>query len=376
MSKINIKLSSTGILLSIIILATSCKDQISVPNVPESIANQIDTLLTQDDIGALTIGIVKQDTLYKIHRGTLLTGEVPTDQTLYEIASITKTFTGTLLAKAIVDKKANLDDDIRLYLSEEYPNLEYNGYPVTFKHLVTHQSGLPLIFPDEEGMLEEPIDWDKLPFKFNKLQQNFSKEQFFESLHQFQLDTIPGNQFTYSNVGANLLGYLLENIYDKPFDLLLEQYIFQPLEMNQSSIRLSEVDKNRLAKGLNASKLEMPYRVEKSMNAEGGIITNVEDMIKYMQYHLNTDDLIVATSHQELWGGQYGDYEAGLFWQIFKNGENPDRIYQNGGAFGTSSWMTLIPELEIGIFLVTNSSGQNVHQKLSEAADKILSELQ
>ncbi|MEM6697825.1 MAG: serine hydrolase domain-containing protein [Bacteroidota bacterium] len=375
MSKINAKLLSAGILLSIIALTISCKDKNSTPSVPESIVAKIDTLLAQDDIEALTIGIVKQDIVYKIHRGKLLTGETPNDQTLYEIASLTKTFTGTLLAKAIVDGKVELEEDIRLYLPEKYPNLAYEGHPITFKHLVTHQSGLPLIFPEKEGLLKEPIDWDKLPFEFNELQENFSKEQFFKSLRQFRLDTIPGIQFTYSNAGANLLGYLLENIYEESFDLLLEQYIFQPLEMTQSSIRLSEVNSNRLAKGLNMNKIEMPYRVEKAMNAEGGIISNVEDMIKYMQYHLNTSDATVATSHQELWEGQYGDYEAGLFWQIFKDGDQPDRIYQNGGAFGTSSWMTLIPELETAIFLVTNSSGQNVHQKLSEAADGILSEL-
>jgi len=375
MSRRNIKFLIVSFFALVIMLSTSCKDEISALSIPKEIAAKIDTLMTHDDIEALTIRIFKQDTIYKIHRGKLLTGKVPNDQTLYEIASITKTFTGTLLAKAIVDGKVKLDDDIRLYLPDEYPNLEFEGHPIIFRYLVTHQSGLPLMFPHKKGMFDAPPDWDKLPFEWNRLQQDFTKENFFKSLRQFQLDTIPGHQLTYSNAGANLLGYLLENIYQKPFDTLINQYIFSPLNMTQSSIHLSKVDKSRLAQGLNENKVKMPFRVEKEMNAEGGILSNVEDMIKYMRYHLDKSDKVVDVAHQELWKGEYGNYEAGLFWQIFKDCEKPDRIYQNGGAFGTSSWMTLIPELGIAIFLVTNSFGQNVHQKLSEAADKIITEL-
>lgn len=69
---------------------------------------------------------------------------------------------------------------------------------------------------------------------------------------------------------------------------------------------------------------------------------------------------------------EIGDFENGIFWQIFKDGDKPDRIFQNGGGFGTSRWLTIIPQSRSGVFIVTNVAGPNVHQKLKESADRIL----
>ncbi len=279
------------------------------------------------------------------------------------------------MAYALEENKVTIDDDIRLYLKDSFPNLEYEGYPITFRHLVTHQSGLPNMFPNNPELFENP-NWDELPFKINDLQEDFSKDDFFKELSKVSLATIPGTGLNYSNVGANLLGYLLEEIYDQPFEKLLAERIFNPLKMGNTHISKAKLNLDDVAVGQNTNRIRMPIRVEKSMNAEGGIISNTADMLKYMEYHLDEGNQVISVSHQHLWEGSYGDFEAGLFWQINKNGNKPDRIFQNGGAFGTSSWITLIPEEKIGVFIVTNVSGQNIHQKLSETVDKIISEIE
>jgi CubicO group peptidase (beta-lactamase class C family) len=279
------------------------------------------------------------------------------------------------LASAIVENKVKIDDDIRLYLNDSFPNLEYEGYPITFRHLVTHQSGLPHMFPNSPQLFENP-NWDELPFKINDLQKDFSKADFFRELSNVNLTVKPGNGLTYSNARANLLGYLLEEVYDKPFEKLLAERIFIPQKMENTHITRAILNLDNVAVGQNTNKIRMPIRVEKSMNAEGGIISNTADMAKYMKYHLEEDKQVISVSHQHLWEGSYGEYEAGLFWQINKNGDKPDKIFQNGGAFGTSSWITLIPEKKIGVFIVTNVAGQDIHQKLSETVDKIISEIE
>jgi len=332
-----------------------------------------DSLLLDEEIKAVSIGVIKNGKIYQFHKGQLITGKVPNENTLYEIASLTKTFTGTLLAQAILDKKLDIDDDIRDYLSGNFPNLEFNEKPITFRHLVTHTSGLPRMFPNK-GLFKNP-DWDNLPEKINKLQKGFKKHQFLEELGKVELDTIPGHKFNYSNAGANLLGYCLENVFDKSYEELLSQYILKPLEMNKTKITISEADSKSLAIGLNHKGLEMPPRAEKEMKAEGGIISNVSDMIKYMELQLNEENPLIKISHQELLNGKYGDFENGLFWQIFKNGENPKVIFQNGGAYGTSSWLTLIPESKMGVLIITNVSSPQIHQKLSIAIDKIIEQL-
>ena len=226
------------------------------------------------------------------------------------------------------------------------------------------------MFPIKKDLFDDP-DWDKLPFEINEMQENFSRKDFFDELVKVKLDTIPGLNFNYSNAGANLIGYLLEEIYDKPFEDLLHEKIMIPLKMKNTEISHSKINKNKIAYGQNSNKVKMPIRTEKSMNAEGGIFSTVEDMINYLKFHLDEKNTIVSISHQHLWNGKYGDFDTGLFWQVNKNGNNPDIIFQNGGAFGTSSWVSLIPDKKLGVFIVTNTSGQNIHQKLGDLANKI-----
>lgn len=368
-----------NIFLLAILILINCAQKHPVANRRNDPTFQIisvhcDTLLSEVGKAAISIGVIKNGKVYKIHKGGLINGQTPNDNTLYEIASITKTFTGTLLSKALLDKKVSLDEDIRKYLNVELPNLEYKRQPITLRHLVTHQSGLPYMFPNETSIFQN-INFDELPTKINTLENGLTKEQFFEHLKNVKLDTLPGIKFTYSNVGANLVGYILESNYQMSFEELLNKEILQPLDMENTIINKKRIDINKVAVGQNDNNKIMPLRTEKNMNAEGGIVSALSDMIKYMSFHLDKNNAVALSSHQELWNGKYGDFEAGLFWQIFKDGDKPDKIFQNGGSFGTSSWITIIPELGIGVFVVTNRSGQNVHQKLNSTVDKIIDKI-
>ncbi len=335
----------------------------------------LDSLLGGPDFEALSVGVIDKESKITFHKGKLLNGKTPSDETLYEIASLTKTFTGTLLAHAIEEGRVKIDDDIRKYLSDSFPNLEYKNQPITFRHLATHQSGLPNMFPNKIGLFDDP-SWNELPFQINALQENFSREDFFRELSGVKLDTVPGLHFSYSNAGANLLGYILEEVYNQPFVELLKEKVCYPLKMSSTIISRSALDVNKLALGQNSDKIKMPIRADKAMNADGGIISSTKDMLKYLEFHLDETIETVSISHQHLWDGKFGDFESGLFWQINKNGENPDRIFQNGGAFGTSSWVTLIPEEGIAVFIVSNVSGPDIHRRLNETVEKIISEIE
>ena len=335
---------------------------------------ECDSLLADPMIRSLSVAVIHKGRTYVFHKGQLVNGERPNDKTLYEIASLTKTFTGTLLAQAIAEGRMEIDEDVRTYIRGVYPNLEFSQKPMTLRHLVTHTSGLPHMFPEEPDLFKDP-DWDQLPYKINHLQNGFTKASFFEELKKVQLDTVSGFKFAYSNAGANLVGYCLEEVYGKSYEQLLKEYILVPLDMNDTDIVIDEANKKFIAVGLNANGREMPFRAEKQMKAEGGIISSLEDMTKYLKFQLRSDDPVVKISHGELLNGRYDPFESGMFWQLQKTEGKVTKIHQNGGAYGTSSWLTILPQKNTGIFMATNVSAPGIHQKMNQTVEKILAQL-
>ena len=98
----------------------------------------------------ISIGVVQAGRTSTHHSGNaeMPGSDIPAADSIYPIASITKTFTGILLAQAVIDGKVTLEDDVRKYLPGSYPNLEFEGRFIQLAHLVNHVSGLPFNLPD------------------------------------------------------------------------------------------------------------------------------------------------------------------------------------------------------------------------------------
>lgn len=323
----------------------------------------------QSKVG-ISIGIYNKGEIANYNYGSTQIDkqELPTNRTLYEIGSISKTFMGTLLAKAVKDEKLKMNDDIRLYLEGSYPNLEFKGSPIRLYQLVSHISGLPFFMPDSPNLFKNP-NYDSLPFVITRMQQNYSKQQFMNDLHQVKLDTVPGFQFHYSNAGAQLLKYILEKVYNKPFDKILEVNICRPLAMGNTNVIFAKNNTRLLAKGYDEKGNPMPYNPP-MLDAAGGIYSNITDMLYYLKFHLNELDEVVALSHM-ITTGKINGYAVGLNWQEKLNTERKRKIWQSGGTFGFSSYCVLYPDLNIAIVLLTNESDRTAQSELEEVADKI-----
>ena len=322
----------------------------------------------------LSIGIYKNGKVYSYNYGTTQreNPKLPTNKTVYEIGSISKTFTGTLLAQAVKDKKVKIDDDIRKYLDGSYPNLEYQGKPIKLSHLVSHISGLPFFLPDNPNLFQN-ANFDTLPFTISKIQQNYSKQKFFADLHNVKLDTVPGYNFHYSNVGAQLLKYILERVYNMTYDKLLNEYITKPLKMKNTNSLYSKNDFVNLAKGYNAKEKLMPYNPQ-ILDAAGGIFSTTSDMLQYLKFHLDEKNEVVALSHK-VTKGNINRFAIGLNWQEQLTEKKHKKIWQSGGTFGFSSYCVIYPELKIGIILLTNESDPTAQGGLEEIADKLFEKL-
>lgn len=297
----------------------------------------------------LSIGLYSKGSTYFYNYGETKrnTNQLPSKNSIYEIGSITKTFTGLLLAKAVNEKKINLDDDIRLWLPGNYPDLEFKGKAILVKHLADHTSRIPSVPLDLEKQKEyNPLN----PYK------NYDRQMIFDGLKNFRPDTIPGSKYDYSNMGMSILGIILEKVYGQSYSELIKTFA-ESKQMMHSRILTSTEDLKLKCTGYNDSGKETPYWELNNFMAAGGIQSCTEDMITYLKLNLEGKESYINASHQTHWGDD--KFGIGLGWHIIQTKKGNKMIWHNGGTFGFSSFCGLIKEKDCAVIILSNS-GSNV----------------
>jgi CubicO group peptidase (beta-lactamase class C family) len=319
----------------------------------------------------LSVGVLKDGKAYTFNYGEVEKGrrQLPTKHTLYEIGSITKTFTGVLLARAVAEGKVELDDDIRKYLDGEYPNLEFERQPVRLVHLINHTSQLPFVLPDRPELFKDPNPYE-LPRILTEIERKYTRDDFYRDLRRVRLEKAPGSDFKYSNAAAQLLGYILERVYGTTYERLVGAKITHRLKMRETKISLSAAEAKRLAKGhYENGSVALPGTPQSQ--AAGGLRSTVADMLEYVRFHLDERDEVVALSHRPTWGDiKY--YASGLNWQMNMTAGGRRKIFQSGGTFGFASHCAVYPELGLGIILLSNESDRDTQSRLNTLANEIL----
>ena len=310
-----------------------------------------DFMATHPQALAMSIGVYHAGESRTFDYGNLDPGNrrAPSHGSLYPIASITKTFTGTLLAQAQIEGKLRLDDDVRRYLDGDFPNLEFEGQPVRLFDLLDHRSGLPFFIPDRPETRPDFVTDVPWATRIAAATSDYSREDFYADLHRVQLAARPGEAFRYSNAGATLAGYVLERVYQKPYETLLKEKIFEPLGLRETTLTLSESQEKHRVRG---------YRGDTAMPAEpdvlqgaGAIKSSVRDLLKYAVWHLRETDAAVKLSHQPVF--TTGNYSAGLNWQIL-SAPGKRLIWQSGNFEGFHAYCILEPELGLAVVAMFN----------------------
>lgn len=295
----------------------------------------------------ISIGIIKDGQTQMYHYGEKdkHTQALPDDQTIYEIGSVTKTFTGILLAHTVNTKKIRLDDDIRKYLPGEYPNLQFHHQPVQVGHLSNHTSRLPRVPEDLDR--QAGYDADN-PYK------HYTREMMLHYLNTVHIDTVPGVIPEYSNYGTALLGIILESVHNVSLDRLLEQVITAPLGMPHTKFTLSEKERKQAATGYGEDGEEAHYWDFNGMEAAGGLKSTLPDMLRYLEANMKESNTDIALSHQQTTGSSAGQ-SAGLNWirSIWNQGSS--LIWHNGATYGFSSFIGFDKQARTGIVVLSNS---------------------
>lgn len=352
----------------------SLKENINLQSIVDNAAQK---MVEKPLINAVSIGIVYQGQEYIGHYGELEKGKanLPTDQTIYEIGSLSKTFTGTLVAKAVLDKKLNLEDPVQKYLSEDYPNLKFNNHPVRIKDLVTHTSGLPPMLPLPINALFKDFTNKKAPENINNVLKNYSQKDFLKDLHTVKLDTIPGYKFSYSNAGIELLGAVLEKVYHKKFEVLLKEYLAQHIQMKNTTINLTKKEEENLAVGYHSNYNDITMKMPTlSWGSSGNIKTTLPDMMKFVNYQLKNAPEIVE-SHKPLVTVD-DTFSSGYAWRVIKDKKLGTIYKHHGGVFRSQCFIYIVPKYNLGVFIITNQSGENTPKDMQNTLDEIFEKIE
>ncbi|HLZ88418.1 MAG TPA: serine hydrolase domain-containing protein [Puia sp.] len=308
-------------------------------------------LKSQKTVG-LEIGILKDNkTLYygygETERGNR---QLPDEHTIFEIGSITKTFTATLLAKAIVDGKMKLDDPVSKYLPDSLPVLEYRGMPATLQTIANHTSGIPgnpsnIKYPPEiKGV------WSGDPFK------DYDDNDLFSFYAHFKLKRKPGEKFEYSNLAFGTLGVMLERIYGKSFEQLVGEKISGPLGMVDTRQTVPPGDTPRVAHGYANNGQPAPAWHAKALAGCGALRSTASDLLRYAQAEIGQGPLqltaAIALTQQATY--RQKKFGLGLAWVIIRL-DRTMGVLHGGTTGGFGSLLILIPNKKAALVILANN---------------------
>lgn len=339
----------------------------------DSLVNSsVSAFMNDDSRVGLSIGIIKDGSSLCYNYGTTEKGkkQLPTGNSVYELASITKTFSSALLAKTVLDKKVKLDDDIRLYLDGKYPNLEYKGVPIKLVNLANLTSGLPNWMPDNKDLFSK-ANPDSIPYILDAIHKKYSRADLYRDLHQVKLDTVPGAVTRHCNTAAQLLGYIMERVYGAPIDKLLEQYFAKPLKMKNTAFLTDGKLPAALVKGYDGKGRVMPFIVWDDLRVAASISSTTTDMLKYMAYQMDEKNPDVMLSHRPT-NGTPENGAIALNWKVNLTDKGIRKFSHTGGSLGFSSYIVFYPDQKTGIILLANEAGPTTQGALINLADEII----
>ncbi|WP_194205195.1 D-alanyl-D-alanine-carboxypeptidase/endopeptidase AmpH [Superficieibacter sp. 1612_C1] len=298
----------------------------------------------------------------------------PQLDSVIRIASLSKLMTSEILVKLLDQGVVKLNDPLSKYAPPGARVPTYKGSPITLVNLATHTSALPREQPG--GAAHRAVFvWP-------------TREQRWSWLSTATLKSAPGSQAAYSNLGFDLLADALANAAGKPYSQLFEQQITRPLGMKDTTFTPSPDQCKRL---MVAEKGASPCNNTLAAIGSGGVYSTPDDMMRWMQQFLSSDFYTRNTQADRMQTLIYqrsqltrvtgmdvpGKADAlGMGWVYMapKDGR-PGIIQKTGGGGGFITYMAMIPQHNIGAFVVVTRSPLTKFMNMSDGVNDLISEL-
>ncbi|HEX6316338.1 MAG TPA: serine hydrolase, partial [Gemmatimonadaceae bacterium] len=265
---------------------------------------------------------------------------------VFEIGSITKVFTGTMLAQMALDGALSLDDPVSKFLPATVKVPERNGQQITLGHLSTQNSGLPRM----------PTNFS--PANVLNPYADYTVQQLYSFLSGYTLTRDPGQLFEYSNVGMGLLGHALSQSAGSSYEDLVRARILTPLGMTNTAITLTPWMSDHLAMGHDPSGNVTANWDLPSLAGAGALRSTANDMLKFIAAAADTTHgpLAKAMALAQRPRMAAGPGRIGLNW-ITRFSANDTIVWHNGGTGGYRTFAGVSPRRRVGVVVLTNSGG-------------------
>ncbi len=367
--------------ISFAVLACRTIDSNQPSNLDETknLSSAIQQALDSTDFVGLGVAVIKENEI--VFRSGFGKSNVKKDRdynmkSIQPIGSISKLFIGTALVKGIELGYFNLDSPINEFLPFELSNPYHPNTEITLYHLVTHTSGITdsdlfwsnCYFIADTSKIDIGTDYIKsnygarqgnIPSLQELIQEYFDPNGRWYSKENF-IDAQPGKQYEYSNIGSSLAAYIIERESGVSFDSFCHQYIFDPLDMKNTSWKKGK-NETLLSELYLAKSMPLPT-FQLSSYPDGGLHTNVEDLSLFLHemmrgyqgkstfLSIQGYDLMFEKKFDILPEGVSEGTNSGIFWDWMRNG----RLGHNGADPGLFTIMSFDPEKMTGSIILLN----------------------
>jgi len=278
------------------------------------------------------------------------TGDAPDEHTLYEIGSITKVFTATLLAEMAQTGEVSLDAPIASCYPEDHRVPQLDDKPILLWHLATHASGLPAM------PINMPASVEGDPF------EGYTLDLMYAFLDTITPPRSPERRYEYSNLASGLLGRLLEARAGTPWHELLADRIFEPAGMTESFVVVDDAIEPRIARpsteGLSASR----WGGMDALAPCGAIVSSASDILRFAVENIEPTEpqsplaLALAETHTPRFTDPATKQVVALGWHLAGDGVT---LWHNGSTGGYSSMLLVNKPAGLAVVVLANGASPN-----------------
>ncbi len=272
---------------------------------------------------------------------------VPADR-VFEIGSITKVFTASVLAAMVADGSVRLDDAVGTFLPATVRVPARNGRQITLVDLATQSSGLPR------------LPSNMTPRDSTNPYADYSVEQMYTFLSSYELPRDVGETYEYSNLGVGLLGHALALKAGTSYEELVRRRILAPLAMRETAITLSPALRARLAPGHDAEGHVVPNWDLPTLAGAGALRSTAADLLTFLAANLDSSANPLARAlrqtHVSRRSAGSATMTIGLAWHILARPGGASIVWHNGGTGGYRSFAGFDEVRRVGVVVVTNAN--------------------